>query len=150
MMGRAILHPELRVGTGWHDDALFAVVPTTAPRIATLRAGAVYHRAYRAPLRRRGDAGGSPRLHATRVHLCCTAVQLRAVCGVEAVSSAHPTNSAAGRWTYASLPPHPTFDVQDEAYPGWAPNPGSPIVKLTADAIGRITGGSCQHAPKGS
>jgi dipeptidase D len=29
---------------------------------------------------------------------------------------------------------------QDEAYPGWAPNPGSAIVKLTADAIGHVTG----------
>ncbi|PSC67193.1 aminoacyl-histidine dipeptidase [Micractinium conductrix] len=29
---------------------------------------------------------------------------------------------------------------QDAAYPGWAPNPGSDIVKLTAETIGRITG----------
>lgn len=29
---------------------------------------------------------------------------------------------------------------QDDAYPGWAPNPSSAIVKLTSDTIGRITG----------
>lgn len=29
---------------------------------------------------------------------------------------------------------------QDDAYPGWAPNPGSSIVKLTAETIGRVTG----------
>lgn len=34
--------------------------------------------------------------------------------------------------------------AQDDAYPGWAPNPSSAIVKLTADTIGRITGGFLQ------
>ncbi len=34
--------------------------------------------------------------------------------------------------------------AQDDAYPGWAPNPSSAIVKLTADTIGRITGGCLQ------
>ncbi|EFN51344.1 hypothetical protein CHLNCDRAFT_59267 [Chlorella variabilis] len=29
---------------------------------------------------------------------------------------------------------------QDVAYPGWAPNPSSAIVKMTAEAIGRVTG----------
>lgn len=30
--------------------------------------------------------------------------------------------------------------LQDDAYPGWAPNPTSTIVKLTAETIGRVTG----------
>lgn len=37
---------------------------------------------------------------------------------------------------------------QDDAYPGWAPNPDASIVKITAETIGRIAGEAAgPHSP---
>ncbi|KAL4434503.1 hypothetical protein ABPG75_000944 [Micractinium tetrahymenae] len=73
-----------------------------------------------------GGAGGSPK--AAFAVQCSTRSSL-----MPALEQVRSTIMRIGRLCGAEV-------EQDDAYPGWAPDPSSAIVKLTADTIGRITG----------